>query len=133
MTLPSTEALTPSWSAKRVLLVQPRDVLRAALGSSLRRHGYVVLDAASAKDALDYVQRGVRIDVVLVELAGDELSGPELVRRLRLFAPAVRTIFVGASRHNLRDGMLHSVTIAVPFGVSELLAALSKVVGTSTS
>ena len=125
-------ALTPSWSAKRILIVQPSDGVRTIVGRALRRYGYVVIDSANADDAVAHARRGTRIDVVLVEIENRELSGPELMVRLRRFAPTVRTVFIGARRHPRRNAS-GEATLDLPFGTSELLAALRSVTGGFTS
>jgi DNA-binding response OmpR family regulator len=112
---------------KTVLFVQPRRVVLTALDCALRDHGYSVIEAADANDALDHARRGTRIDVVLVEFAGREISGPELVRSLRRLLPTVRTIFMGSSRCDPQEEALGTVSLAVPFGVSEVLTALRTV------
>lgn len=119
----------PSWSGTTVLFVRPRKLVLTALDRALRSHGYLVIDAADANIALDHARRGTRIDVVLVEFASREISGPELVRALRCFVPSVRTIFLGSSRCDPREKTFDTPILAIPFGVSEVLDALRTVCG----
>lgn len=122
--------VTPSWAAKRILVVQENDVVRRAVGGTLARHGYLVIEAATTQDAFLHVRRVTRIDVVLSEFAEGEVSGPELLLRLRRFAPTIRAIFVSsAAPDGTHKAFTRGVTVLLaPFGVSELLSAVREAV-----
>jgi len=122
--------LTPSWGAKRVLVVQHNDSVRHTVGSTLRRYGYVVIDAATMEDAVEHARRGTKIDVLLSDFAKNEISGPELLIRLRRFNPTIRAVFITPSVFGKRETVTKSTPmLPLPFRVSELLAALREAVG----
>jgi CheY-like chemotaxis protein len=122
--------VTPSWAAKRILVVQGNDLVRQAVGSTLARHGYVVIEASTTDEAFRHARRGTRIDVVLGEFARGEVSGPELLLRLRRFVPTIRAIFVSSpTTAGTQKPVARGVTVLrAPFGVSELLSAVREAV-----
>src|SRR5262245_56720058 len=69
-------------SGRSILLVDPDPVSRDGVRRLLEREGHRVLAASRAADALD-IQGRERVQLIVVDDALDELSSPELVRRLR--------------------------------------------------
>lgn len=78
-----------------ILVVENGDILRPLLGEILRREGYAVLEAKNGDDALALWDRyGETIDVVVTDVVMPNMSGRELVERLRLLKPEVKVIFM---------------------------------------
>jgi CheY-like chemotaxis protein len=123
-------AFPPSWAAKRILLVQENEMVRRVVGGTLERHGYLVIEATTTEDAFQHARRGGRIDVVLSEFAKGEVSGPELLLRLRRFVPTIRAIFMssGATPESRKPLARGATVLRAPFGTSELLSAVREAV-----
>jgi PAS domain S-box-containing protein len=67
-----------------ILLVEDEPSLRSTVAKTLRRHGYVVLEAADGPAALDIWQRAAAdIDLLLTDLVMPKgMSGQDLIQRL---------------------------------------------------
>ena len=68
--------------AKTILVVDDEATLRETLAWNLQQEGYLVVEAADGRQALDRF-RAERPDLVLLDLMLPELSGVEVCRRMR--------------------------------------------------
>lgn len=102
-----------------VLVVTPDANLRAASARVLADEGYTVLTAAHAGHAVLACLGAGRVDVLAVELAMDDLSGPALADRLRRHCPQLRTVYFA------RSGTPECAGVIVrPFTREDLLSML---------
>jgi CheY-like chemotaxis protein len=111
-----------------VLFVSPDPDLRAVATRVLARQGYVVLTAAHAGHALLAGFTLDRIDVLISEMALDDMTGAALADRLRRNHTGLRSLFmadVGATRG---DGLL-----VRPFTSDDLLVELGALSSSATS
>jgi len=118
-----------SIGSEAILLVEDEASVRRFAGALLRRHGYRVLEAASAEEALALAAGGERVDLVLTDVVMPGLTGPELMTRLRA-ARDVRGLYMsGYTERVLRDGVLQSQSelLEKPFGPTELLRRVRQV------
>ena len=77
-----------------VLVVEDAGGLRELTRRLLERHGYTVLTAANADDALVLFDTGRAIDVVLTDVVMPGGSGPELVKQLTERQPGLKVIYM---------------------------------------
>jgi len=77
-----------------VLLVEDEEGLRELSRRLLLRHGYTVLVAADAGEALRLFAEHPAIDVLLTDVVMPGASGPELTRKLMEQRPALRVIYM---------------------------------------
>lgn len=79
----------------RVLLVDDQRQVTRMLRSSLELSGrtYDIIDVTSAEEALREIERGP-VDLVVTDLRLPEMSGLELIARIRQTNPAMRAILV---------------------------------------
>jgi CheY-like chemotaxis protein len=77
------ERTPPTERAPRVLIVEDTPDLLTLLGKLVERMGYEALTAASAARALELLEREPRFDLLLTDWAMPEVSGGELIARLR--------------------------------------------------
>jgi two-component system cell cycle sensor histidine kinase/response regulator CckA len=77
-----------------VLLVEDEEGLRELAKRLLQRHGYTVLVAADAHEALRLFEKHPAIDVLLTDVVMPGASGPELTRQLIERRPALRVIYM---------------------------------------
>jgi CheY-like chemotaxis protein len=76
-----------------VLLVEDEDQVRAAARAILERHGYHVIEMASAPEALAYCQGSPETFHLLVtDVVMPRMSGPELARHLTDLFPDLRVL-----------------------------------------
>ncbi len=84
-----------SKGAETVLLVEEDEVTRKLARSTLHRHRYHVLEAASAVEALLMAQQHAGpIHLTVSHLSMPEISGRDLARRLILQHPKMKALFV---------------------------------------
>ena len=78
-----------------VLVVEDEPHVRRLATLGLRAHGYNVLEAADGAKALELVDHaGASIDVVVSDVMMPGMSGPELLSRLAVLAPRMRTVLM---------------------------------------
>jgi two-component system, chemotaxis family, sensor kinase CheA len=68
---------------KRVLLVDDRLFFRDMLGPVLSASNYEVTSAASAREALGFLEKGLKVDAVVTDIDMPEMDGYAFARRLR--------------------------------------------------
>ena len=88
-------AATSAYGRETILLVEDEAAVRRAVSAILRRHGYELLEAASAADALALVSRGDRsLHLVMTDVVMPGSSGLELARSLAAVRPDLPVLFV---------------------------------------
>jgi DNA-binding response OmpR family regulator len=92
---------TPPSPMGTILIVEDELLERAIYADMLRDHGYNVISAPTAHQALEFL-RLQEVDVILVDLILPGMSGPELIERLQTISPDTPVIVVTAhpSSHN---------------------------------
>jgi two-component system cell cycle sensor histidine kinase/response regulator CckA len=86
---------SPTIGSELVLLVEDNSVVRGLVCKALRRHGYRVVEAASAEQALtlaDTVRE--HIDLILSDVVMPGMQGPELVAQLKVARPQSKVLFM---------------------------------------
>jgi DNA-binding response OmpR family regulator len=111
-----------------VLFVSPDADLRAVATRVLAREGYVVLTAAHAGHALLAGLMLDRIDILISEMAFDDIAGPALADRLRRNHAGLRSLFMGDIGTPPADGLL-----VRPFTRDDLLVELRALSSSATS
>ena len=84
-----------SGGGETVLLVEDDAPVRALLSSVLKRHGYDVLVANGAREALSIAARHIgSLDLVLSDVIMPEMSGPEMVALLKNIRPEPAVLYL---------------------------------------
>jgi two-component system cell cycle sensor histidine kinase/response regulator CckA len=112
--------------AETVLLVEDDHDVRELLGKTLERHGYRLLQAATGRDALEYVEdQRVAIDLLVTDAVLPELSGPTLATHAVRIRPGIRVLFISGYTDDamLRLGVSNrnEAFLQKPFGSEALL------------
>jgi PAS domain S-box-containing protein len=91
----SAATSTPGAAASgTILFVEDDESIRALGTRALRKHGFTVLPARHAKDALQLAEDpDRRIDLLLTDVVMPGMSGHELAGRLRQFRPEVKVLY----------------------------------------
>ena len=84
----------PHAGTQTVLLVEDEGALRELSKRLLQRHGYIVLLAANADEALRLFEDNPSIDVLLTDVVMPGASGPELTRTLMEQRPTLKVIYM---------------------------------------
>lgn len=99
---------------KRILLVGDEESDRAELSTSLTSKGYHVMTAGSGEEALKFL-RNISFDIVLTDLRLSGISGLELLKEVKEFAPNTGTLILTAY------GDVNSYLEAMNLGVFDFL------------
>ena len=94
-------------SAKRtgatVLVVDDAPEVRAFERRVLEGIGYGVLEAKNGADAIDRMAGAPQVDLLVADLQMPEVSGAEMVRRIRLNRPDIPVLYVTGRIDALMD------------------------------
>ncbi|MGI9658086.1 MAG: ATP-binding protein, partial [Gaiellaceae bacterium] len=103
--LPATEALATQKDEPHtdriergegtILVVEDEEAVRRTTRKALARRGYTVIDASDPLDALETLSDGLdSIDLLVTDVVMPQMSGPELVARLKEQRPELKVLFV---------------------------------------
>jgi two-component system, cell cycle sensor histidine kinase and response regulator CckA len=80
-----------------ILVVEDDNVVRMAVSTTLRGHGYTVLEASNGAEALLVCERHRGpIHLLVTDVVMPQMSGPELVTRLALLHPETKVLYMSA-------------------------------------
>jgi signal transduction histidine kinase len=77
-----------------VLLVDDDNAVRGTTAEILENLGYSVIQAPDGEAALEFLERGEMIDVLLTDVVMPGVSGPELARYARVRRPLLPIVFI---------------------------------------
>jgi DNA-binding response OmpR family regulator len=114
-----------------LLLVEDLADLRVVLRRTLVAHGYQVLEAGDAEEALRLADGdGVSIDLLLTDWQLPRMNGRELARSLAARHPAVKVLLTSGQLDALAEGMDwlegRGEYLAKPYDLDVMLAALRR-------
>ena len=85
-----------------ILVVEDQGNVREYAARALKAYGYRVISTASAVEALTICERGdPRIEMVLSDVVMPQMSGPDLVDRLRTMQPEIKALFMSGYTENV--------------------------------
>jgi two-component system, cell cycle sensor histidine kinase and response regulator CckA len=97
--------------SETILLVEDQEEVRQVALQILRRHGYHVIEARNAGEALLTCERHPRaIQLLLTDVVMPQMNGRELAERLRTLRPELRVVFMSGYTENavVTHGILDS-------------------------
>jgi class 3 adenylate cyclase len=103
---PTQEQPAPALLDAWLLVVDDNEDSRDLLARRLRARGYAVLTAAGGREALELLQQQQAVDLVLLDVMMPEISGIEVLRRLRETSSMVELPVIMATA---RDGSQDTV------------------------
>ena len=108
-----------------VLLIDDSITTRAPLGELLRSHGYQVLEAANADDALDLLNSRLQIQVLVTDArVPGSMGGVALAQWVRKTRPEMRVLVVADPDAALEWSGEGVACLTRPLPSTDLLAAL---------
>ena len=115
-----------------VLLVEDEDAVRSLAEVVLARNGYQVIAARTAADAIAIASTaGRKFDMLVTDVMMPNMSGPQLVRRLRELRPGLSVLFMsGYTANSIVDqGLLEpgAPFLSKPFTPTSLALAVRSV------
>jgi two-component system cell cycle sensor histidine kinase/response regulator CckA len=121
------------WGSGTVLLVEDEPMVRSVAERALTRHGYKVITADNGEEALDILDKGEPIDLLISDVVMPGMDGPTVVREARKSRPDLKILFMsGYAEEQLRKSIdIENVNfLPKPFSVTELAEAARRAVGT---
>ena len=115
----------------KVLLVDDEDLVRAATADMLRDIGYVVVEMASASQALSAIRSGVDADILVSDYLMPGMTGGQLIVELRSIGnriPALLVTGYAAAGEDVPDDVIR---LAKPFRQVDLAARVDELLGRS--
>jgi two-component system, cell cycle sensor histidine kinase and response regulator CckA len=119
------------WGTGHVLLVEDEPMVRRLLKETLRIHGFTVIDAASAEEAIRIVQNeDPPLDLLITDLVMPGMGGRELAKHVSSRWPGLPTVFMSGYTEDMafREGKPNpeAAFLPKPFSPSELLMIVRK-------
>ena len=113
-----------------ILLVEDEEGLRARNARGLSSRGYTVLEAANGVEAMELIENGGPIDLVVSDVVMPEMDGPTLLKEMRRTNPDLKMIFVSgyaeeAFQKNLPPGGQFAF-LPKPFTLKQLVATVKE-------
>ncbi len=109
-----------------ILLVEDEPAVRAIVLAALRRLGYRVFEAGSAREAIAiFERRHAEIDLLLTDVVMPEMNGPALAQRLVAARPELQILFISGYANSslpLDGGNPNVSFLRKPFEASALAA-----------
>ncbi len=121
------------WGTGTVLLVEDEPMVRAVAERALTRHGYKVVTANNGEEALEVIDRGEEIALLISDVVMPGMDGPSMVAEARKSRPELPILFMsGYAEEQLRKSIdLDKVAfLPKPFSVQELAEAARKAIET---
>ena len=116
----------PDESEITVLLVEDEPMVRTVAERALTRHGYTVITANNGYEALEILDKGDEIALLISDVVMPEMDGPTMVREARKTRPDLKVLFIsGYAEEQLRNSIdIDNVAfLPKPFSVQELAEA----------
>ncbi len=113
-----------------ILLVEDEEGLRALNARGLTSRGYTVLEAGNGVEAIEVLEQGGAVDLVVSDVVMPEMDGPTLLKELRRRNPNVKVIFVSgyaeeAFQKNLPSQEQYEF-LAKPFTLKQLVSKVKE-------
>ena len=111
------------WGSGTILLVEDEPMVRTVAQRALTRHGYEVLTANNGEEALEIIDRGEEISLLVSDVVMPLMDGPTMGRKARETRPDLPILFMsGYAEEQLRKSIdIDQVDfLPKPFSVQEL-------------
>ncbi|MBW0145003.1 hybrid sensor histidine kinase/response regulator [Sphingomicrobium clamense] len=111
------------WGSGTILLVEDEPMVRTVAQRALTRHGYEVLTATNGEEALEIIDKGEEIVLLVSDVVMPLMDGPTMGRKARETRPGMPILFMsGYAEEQLRKSIdIDQVDfLPKPFSVQEL-------------
>src|ERR1700736_5176574 len=123
-----------SLSQARVLVCDDDSDVRAFIATFLRHNGCTVWEANNPMLALKILERERPIDLLLVDHAMPEMTGPAVIERAQAYQPGLKTLLISGHADALRAAEISGVrALSKPFKVAELSKRIAEALAGSRS
>jgi two-component system cell cycle sensor histidine kinase/response regulator CckA len=126
---PAHGNLAPARAQETLLLVEDEAAVRVIISAILRRHGYSVIEAATARAACEVFAQRTDIDLLLTDIVMPDMNGPALAQRLIGLRPELRVLFISGYAEMLTPPSSDNPNVGFlskPFPASALTARVAE-------
>jgi PAS domain S-box-containing protein len=120
----------------RILLVDDDDLVQTAVSAQLRRLGHSIVMAENGREAVDKVESGLQVDLVLLDIDMPVLDGAKALPLLRALRPDLPVIIetgnLGEKAEQIVSSYQDVALLVRPFSLAELKAAIDPWLARST-
>ena len=106
-----------------MLLVEDDALIRTATAEALRDGGHVVIEAASAEEAMATLQTA-RVEVLVTDIHLPGTSGIELAQRAEAIRPGIRVVVASGDTGGVAPRLPGALLLTKPYNAERLLAAV---------
>ena len=102
------KAALPLRGHERIVMVEDDDLVRKSLAVQLRSLGYEVAEFSRGGQALEWIERGGLVDLLLVDVVMPEIDGSTVARVAEKLRPGIKTLYMSGYSENspmLRNGV----------------------------
>jgi len=128
-TAPPVLVTADAGSPCRVLLVDDDPLIASATAEMLEDLGHTVVEATSARRALDLLAKDTKVDLVITDHAMPGMTGVELARAIGQQWPALPVILATGYAELPSGGDLGLPRLSKPYQQDQLAAQIAQVVG----
>jgi CheY-like chemotaxis protein len=119
----------PGPNPATILLVEDEVLQRVLVGDELRQHGYNVVEAANADEALSILRSNVRVDVLLTDIhMPGTMDGVGLASHVRIEYPFVKVLMASSRMPSSAVGEAADGFFPKPYDFPRLLGHIKALV-----
>lgn len=115
------------WGRGTILLVEDEDAVRMFASRALTKKGYHVVAASSGHEALELLEDGLEVDLLISDVIMPQMDGPTLVKTVRESRPTLKVIFISGYAQDgfgVAEGLEKIDFLPKPFSLSQLAEAV---------
>lgn len=129
---PTRVAALAETGTETVLLVDDDEIVQATVSSMLEDLGYTVLSALSGVEALEILEKGIKVDLLFTDVVmPGAISGRQLAERAVERVPTIRILFTSGYTENaiVHNGRLDPGVelLSKPYGRQQLAAKVRRI------
>ena len=113
----------PAATGMTVLLVEDDPLIRTATAEALQEGGHIVIEAASAEEAMATLQT-VPVAVLVTDIHLPGTSGIELAQRAEVIRPGIRVVVASGDTGGVAPRLPGALLLTKPYNAERLLAAV---------
>jgi CheY-like chemotaxis protein len=117
--------------SETILVVDDDDYVRRSAARALRARGYQVIEAGSGALALEQLESGTRVDLLLTDVVMPGMDGRQLAEAARARFPGLRVLYTSGYTDDsvVRHGVMHGEVelIEKPFRIDALAKKVRQV------
>jgi CheY-like chemotaxis protein len=119
--------MTRAETQEAILVVEDAEPVRKMVCATLTQSGYTCLEAADGTEALEMLDGGSEVALVLTDVMMPKMSGPELASHLAQTRPGLRIVFMsGYTEDPVTLAVTQAEFLAKPFTATALMETVRR-------